>query len=75
MLLGIAGEGLLLRSIPILVKPSLELFRKVRSPDGGEGAEATGSFDVSNNADNKDGGCLHNSNGLNNLTFVHFWRE
>ena len=73
--LGVAGEGLLLRSVPVLVESSLELFGKVRSPDGGEGAEATRSFNVSNDANNNNGGCLHNSDGLNHLTFVHFWRE
>ena len=75
MLLGVPGEGLLLRSVPVLVEPAFELFGKVRSPDGGKGAEAAGSLNVSNNADNKDGGCLHNGDGLDNLTFIHFWRE
>ena len=75
VLLGVPGEGLLLRSVPVLVEPAFELFGKVRSPDGGEGAEAAGSLNVSNNADNKDGGCFHNGDGLDNLTFIHFWRE
>jgi len=72
VLLGVAGEGLLLRSVPVLVEPSPELFGKVSSPDGGEGAKTARGLDVSNNANNKDGGCLHNGDGLNNLTFVHF---
>jgi len=75
VLLGVASEGLLLRSVPVPVEPSPELFGKVISPDGGEGAEAARSLDVSDNANNKDGGCLHNGDGLNNLTFVHFCGE
>jgi len=75
VLLGVAGEGLLLRSVPVFVESSLELFAKVGSPDGGEGSEATRSLDVSNDADNEDGGCLHNGDGLNDLTFMHFWGE
>ena len=72
VLLGIAGESLLLRSVPVLVKPSLELFAEVRSPDGGEGSEATRGLNVSNDADNKEWGRLHDGDGLNNLTFIHF---
>ena len=72
MLLGVAGESLFLRSVPVLVEPSLELLAKVRSPDGGEGSEATRSLNVSNDANNEDGGCLHDGNGLNDLTFMHF---
>ena len=72
MLLGVAGEGLLLRSVPVLVEPSPELLGEMRSPDGGEGAEATRGLDISNNADDHDGGCLHDGDGLDNLTFMHF---
>jgi len=75
VLLSVAGEGLLLRPVPVLVEPSSNFFGKVRSPDGGEGAEAARSLNVSNNANNDDGGCLHNGDGLNNLTFVHFCGE
>ena len=75
VLLGITGEGLLLRSVPILVEPSPELLAEVRSPDSGEGAEAARSLDVSDNADNNDGGCLHDGDSLNDLTFIHFWRK
>ena len=75
VLLGIAGESLLLRSVPVLVEPSLELFAEVRSPDSGEGSEATRGLNVSDDANNKDGGCLHDGDGLNDLTFMHFWGE
>jgi len=75
VLLGITGEGLLFRSIPVLVEPSPEFFGEVRSPDSGESAEAARSLNISNNPNDNDGGCLHNADGLNNLTFVHFCRE
>ena len=72
MLLGVAGKRLLLRSVPVPVEPSLEILAKVRGPDSGEGAEATRSLDVSDNANNHDGGCLDDRDGFNDLTFVHF---
>ena len=75
VLFGVAGEGLLLRSVPVLVEPSPELFGKMGSPDSSEGAEATRSLNVSNNANDNDGGCLHDGDGLDDLTFVHFCRE
>lgn len=73
MLLGVAGKGLLLRSVPVLVEPSLEFLAKVRSPNSGEGAEATRSLNVSNNANNNDGGCLNDGDSFDNLFFVHFY--
>jgi len=72
VLLGIAGESLLLRSVPVLVEPSFELLTEVRSPDGGEGSEATRGLNVSNDANNENGGRFHDGDGLNHLTFVHF---
>ena len=75
VLLSVASEGLLLRSVPVLVEPSFKLFRKMRSPDGGEGAEAARSLNVSDDTNDEDGGSLHNGDGLNDLTFMHFWRE
>ena len=75
VLLGVASEGLLLRSVPVLVEPSFEFLGKMRSPDGGEGAKATRSLNVSNNTNNDDGGRLHDGDSLNDLTFMHFWRR
>ena len=74
MLFGIASEGLLFRSVPVLVESSLEFFTKVRSPDSSEGAKSTGSLDVSNNANDNDGGCLDNGDGFDDLAFVHLCR-
>ena len=75
VLLGIASEGLLLRSVPILVESSLELFGEVRSPDSSECAEATRSLNVSNDTNDHDRWSLHNGDGLDDLTFVHFCGE
>jgi hypothetical protein len=49
--LGVLGEGLLLRPIPVLVEAALELVGKMFSPDCGEGAETARGFDVADEAD------------------------
>lgn len=71
VLLGVPGEGFLLRAVPVLVEPTLELIGQVRSPDGGEGAEAAGSLDVTDNADHDHRWCLNNGDRLDNFTLVH----
>ena len=71
VLLRVASERLLLGAVPVLVEPALELVGKVRSPDGGEGAEATGSLDVTNNTDNDHRGSLDDRDRLHNLALVH----
>ena len=72
VLLGVAGEGLLLRAVPVLVEATFDLIGEMVGPDSGESAEATGSLDVTNNTNDNHGGSLYNSDGLNNLTLVHF---
>lgn len=70
VLLGVAGEGLLLGTVPVLVEAALELIGEMVSPDGGEGAETAGGFDVANETDDHDGRGLDNSDGLDDLTLV-----
>lgn len=52
VLLGVLGEGLLLALVPALVEAALDLVREMLGPDGGQGAETTGSLDVANKTDN-----------------------
>lgn len=52
VLLGVLGESLLLRLVPILVEATLDLVRQVLGPHGGEGAQATGSLDVTDKTNN-----------------------
>ena len=73
VLLGVAGEGLLLRAVPVLVEPTLELVGKVRSPDGGKGAKTTRSLDIADDTNNHHRGSLDNGDSLHNLTFVHLY--
>ena len=70
-LLGVAGEGLLLRAVPVLVEPTLELVGKVRGPDSGEGAETARSLDVADDTNNNHRWSLDNGNSLHDLTLVH----
>jgi hypothetical protein len=54
VLLGVLGEGLLLRLVPVLVEPAADLVGQVLGPDSGERTQTTGSLDVTDNtnADN-----------------------
>ena len=71
VLLGVLGESLLLGLVPVIVESSLDFVRKVLGPDGGQGAETTGSLNVTNNTDNNERRSVDNGDGLNNLTLVH----
>lgn len=51
VLLCVLGESLLLRSVPVLVKSSLQFVAEMFSPDGREGSEAAWGFDVADEAD------------------------
>lgn len=71
VLLGVAGEGLLLRTVPVLVEATLDLVREVLGPNGGKGAETTGSLNVADDTDDDHGGSLDDGDGLDDLTLVH----
>ena len=70
-LLGVVSKGFLLAAVPVLVEPSLELVREVRSPDSGEGTETAGSLHVADYPDHDERRSLDDSDGLDNLTLVH----
>ena len=72
VLLGVAGEGLLLGAVPVLVEPTLDGIGEMVSPDSGEGSEVTGSFDVTDETDSDKGRGFDNGDGFHNLTFVEF---
>lgn len=71
VLLGVTGERLSLRDVPVLVEAALELVGEVLGPDGGQSAEAAGSLDVADNTDDDHGGSLDDGNGLDDLALVH----
>jgi len=70
-LLRVMCKGLLFAAVPVLIEPTLELIRKVRSPDGGESAETARSLDVADNTNNDERRGFDDSDGLDDLTFVH----
>jgi hypothetical protein len=71
VLLGVTGERLSLRYVPVLVEAALELVGEVLGPNGGQSAETAGSLDVADNTDDDHGGSLDDGNGLDNLALVH----
>ena len=75
VLLGVAGEGLLLRAVPVLVEPTLDLVGKVGCPDGGEGAETARCLDVADNTNDHHWWCLDDGNSLDDFTLVHLCRQ
>lgn len=52
VLLGVLCEGLLLRFVPVLVEPTLDLVAQMFGPDSSKRAETTRSFDIANETDN-----------------------
>lgn len=69
-LLGVLGEGLLLGAVPVLVEASQNFFAQVSSPNGGQGAETLGGFDVTNNTDDDHRGSFNNGDGFNDFLLV-----
>lgn len=72
VLLGVAGEGLLLGSVPVLVESALDFVRKVVGPNGGEGAEAARGLDIADESNGDHRRCLDNGNSFDNLSLVEF---
>lgn len=72
VLLGVAGEGLLLGAVPVLVEATLDFIGKVVSPDSGEGAETSGSLNIADETNGDHRRSLDNSDGFDNLTLVEF---
>jgi len=69
--LGVFAEGLPLGAVPVLVKTTLDFLAQMRSPNGGKGAEALGSLDVTNQTNNDHGGDFKDGDRLQNFTLVH----
>lgn len=57
VLLGVLGESLLLRLVPVLVEASLQFVTQVLGPYGGQGPKTSGGLDV---ADEANSDHLHN---------------
>lgn len=71
VLLGVLGEGLLLRTIPAAIETTKSLLTDVVGPDGGESTKTTGSLNVANKTDDDHGGSLDDGDGLANLLLVN----
>mmetsp|Transcript_24642 Transcript_24642/g.27318 ORF Transcript_24642/g.27318 Transcript_24642/m.27318 type:complete len:373 (-) Transcript_24642:27-1145(-) len=67
---GVAGEGLFLGAVPVLVEATLHRLVQVLSPDGGQGAETARRLNVADQTDNAHGGALDDGHGLNRLVLV-----
>jgi len=70
VLLDVLGEGFLLAMVPVLVETALALITEMLSPDGGQGAETTRSFNVTNNTDNNNWGSFNDGDSFNNFLLV-----
>lgn len=75
VLLGVPGEGFLLRAVPVLVESPLNLVGEMCSPNGGEGTKTTGCLDVANNTNDHHWWCLNDGDSLHNLTLVHLCKS
>lgn len=69
-LLGILGEGLLLGVNPVLIESSLEFSGQVLGPDGGEGSETSGGFNISDDTSDNDGRSFEDGDGLDDFLLV-----
>ncbi|GIX64213.1 microtubule-associated serine/threonine-protein kinase 2-like [Babesia caballi] len=68
--LGVLGESLLLRLVPVLVKSAPALVRQVASPHSAEHPKTTRSLNVTNKPNDDHGRGLHNGNRLDRVLLV-----
>lgn len=68
--LGVLGEGLLLRLVPVLVETSSALIAEVLSPHRGESSETLGGLGVTNETNADHGGSLEDGDSLSDLLLV-----
>ncbi len=72
-LFSVFGEGLLLGVHPVLVKSSLEFSGQMLGPDGGQGSETAGGFNISDNTTNNDGRSFKNGTSFNGFLLVELY--
>lgn len=65
-------ESLLFGGHPVFIESSESVFVEFLSPNGGEGSETSGGFDISDNSDNNHRGGFDNGDGFDNFFFVEF---
>jgi len=71
VLLGVGSEGLLLGRVPVLVKSSSDVIRKMVGPDSLELSVSSGRRSVSNNSNDNHGGSLDDCDHLNDFLLVN----
>lgn len=69
---GVLSERLLLGAAPVFVEPPFSFIRDMVSPDSFQSPKASWSFNVADHADAHHWRGLNNSDGFNDLFFVHF---
>jgi len=70
--LGILGECLLFRLVPVLIESSSDFFGEMFGPNGLEGPHAVRRIDVTDDADDHDGRSLDDGDGFDDFLLVHF---
>jgi hypothetical protein len=69
-LTGVAGEGLPLGAVPVLVEATKNGLGQMLGPDGGKGTKTVGSLNVTNNTNSDHGRCLKDCHGFDDLLLV-----
>jgi len=70
VLLFVAGEGLALGLVPILVETTLAFLREMLGPDGSQGTETAGGLDVTDDTDDDHRRGLDDGHGFRDFLFV-----